>query len=260
MNKNQIIKELSNLKKQDGLKSLLPQNLPQFLLNELCDLSDQIGGNLYCDNADVFHSYVTWFLYGRELDIIPNSIMIKKFQIISIALKAEKVRREGVILMKDWPLPTIDNLFDEKGIDFYFHNKNPKIRSSNNPLGILDDPFLNKNHRLPNMIDSFSKDLMTYFNAIEDHNGGLSINDFINVAVYFAIDIIIEYRDNSQSFVPVSIIKDTKTQVISALKDMFEIPHEQLCIDEIQSTIDRKIWETNIESETHEFLARIRNF
>lgn len=260
MDKNQIIKELSSLKKQGDLQSLLPQNLPQFLLNVLCDLSDQIGGNLYCDNADVFHIYVTWFLYGRKLDIIPNSIMIKKFQIISIALKAEKARREGVILMKDWPLPTIDDLFEEKGVDFYFYNKNPNTISSNNPLGILDDPFLNKNHRLPNMIDSFSKDLMTYFKALEDHNGGLSVNDLINVAVYFAIDIMIEYRDNAQNLVPVSIIKDVKSQVISALKNIFDIPNEQHCIDEIQSHIDRKIWETNIESETHEFLARIRNF
>lgn len=260
MNKDQILSDLSDLKEQGDLQSLLPQNLPQYLLDALCELSDLIGGNLYCDDADVFHIYVTWFLYGRKLDVIPNSIMSKKFQILSVALKAEKARREGIIKMKDWPLPTIDDLFNEKSIDFYFYKNHLDTKSKQNPLGIIDDPFLNENHRLPNMVDSFANDMKEYFRTIQDHNDGLSDSDLIYVSVYFAIDILLEYRDNAQNMVPVSIIKDTKSQVLGALNNIFEIPDERQYTDKIQELIDRKIWEPNIEFETRDFLSRIRNY
>ena len=260
MNKEQLLDILEQLKIQGGLEALLPQNIPNEIFNELYEVSKEIPGDIYGESSDIFRIYTTWFLHGRKLNMILPSVMIKKIQILFLALSAEKLRREKRTNMKPWPLPDIDNLFDDRDVNFYFYQISPKIVSSSNPLRIVDDPNLNKHHRLSNLVSSFEKGLMAYFEAYKNMRGEVTVDEFIKVIVYYTIDLLIEYRDNAGNMLPTSIIEDTKHQIISALKNNFEVFNQQQKIDKIYTQIDKKIYEANIVTETENYLRNLRNY
>lgn len=259
MNRDQLMDVLDNLNSEGGLEALLPQNLPSDFLNELCEVSKDIAGDLYGDMADVFRSYAYKFLFGKGW-ILP-SVWDKKIQLLSLALSAEKLRRKGNVRMKPWQLPNVENLFDDKNVDYYFYNDNldiPKTSHSSNPLRIIDDPHLNKTHRLPNLVNTFEKDVMAYFNVFENNRGGITEDEFIKVIVYYIIDLLIEYRDKAGNILPLSIIEDTKNQVLIALKNHFEIFNQQPVVNKLFTQIDNKIYEEHIVPEAQNYLRRIR--
>jgi len=112
---------LGKLHSEGGLNALLPQNLTSDILNELCEISEEFHKDPYCERSEILAAITCWFLYGRKYEMILPSLMYQKNLILARALTAEKIRRTGLFEMRPWPLPDIDNLFDEKDNSFYFY-------------------------------------------------------------------------------------------------------------------------------------------
>ncbi len=260
MEKENILEILTNLKVKGGLVALLPQNLPYGLLTELYEMVRSIPENPKGDASDMLEIITYWFLYGRKMRMIAPSIMAQKVKILSLAITAEKFRRDGNRSMKEWPLPDIDNLFDDKGVNFYFYQDTTGILPEPNPLRIIDNPHLNTHHRLPDMINRYAKDLYAYYEAYNDMKGRVTLEEFISVIVYYTLDLLIEYKNNAGNILPQSIIADTKQQVISALQSNSDAFNNEEVINNIISQIDQRLFEPNIVHETEKFLQRIRDF
>lgn len=129
-----------------------------------------------------------------------------------------------------------------------------------NPLRITDDPFLNKTHRLPNCEEMFEKDISAYFNVIAEKRGSVGMGEFLTVMTYFTIDLLIDYRDNAQNTLPISIVEDMKAQIMNVLKRNYEDFNKPEIIAEFLSLLDKKMLEPNIVSETHNYLSRVRQY
>lgn len=129
-----------------------------------------------------------------------------------------------------------------------------------NPLQITDDPYLNKTHRLPYCEEVFEKDIRAYFNVIAERRGSVGIEEFISVMTYFTIDLLIEYRDNAQNILPISIVEDMKAQILNVLKRNYDAFNRPEIVDEFQALIDKKLYEPNIVSETQHYLSRVRQY
>ncbi len=261
MDKYQLIEHLENLMTKGGLEALLPQNLSAESLHELCKVREKVVEEPHSDKVDVFESIGFWFLYGKKLRLILPSVMQVKVQTLMLALFAEKCRREGNPNLKHWPLPNVDNLFDDKDVNFYFYKSYQTkfiTTKESNPLRIIDDPYLNKFHKLPNLVDDFASDLNSYYNVCKEKKGFVTLDELIKIIVYLAIDNLIEYSETGDKILPLSIIEDTKNQIISAAQGLFEEFHQQTEIDKISSQIDMKIYEDNIVAETQKYLQRLR--
>lgn len=129
---------------------------------------------------------------------------------------------------------------------------------SSNPLNIVDDPQLNRVHKLPNLKEGFANDLMVYFQELQEQTGGVTIDQFITLTVYYSIDLLIEYRDKALNTLPSSIIDDVKKQVLEAAQTNFDVFNQQGVIDRMFSQIDNKIWESNIVTETHNYMRKLQ--
>ena len=132
--------------------------------------------------------------------------------------------------------------------------------TSSNPLNIVNDPQLNRIHKLPNLTEGFANDLMSYFGVLQEQNGGVTIDQFISLTVYYSIDLLIEYRDKALNTLPASIIEDVKRQVLEAAQTNFDVFNRQDVIDRMFAQVDKKIWEANIVSETHSYMRRIQPY
>ncbi len=130
--------------------------------------------------------------------------------------------------------------------------------NSSNPLNIVDDPQLNRMHKLPNLVAGFANDLMIYYRALDDRHGSVTIDQFISLTVYYSIDLLIEYRDKALNTLPSSIIEDVKRQVLEAAQTNFDVFNKQDIINKMFSQIDKKIWENNIVSETHNYMRQLQ--
>jgi tetratricopeptide (TPR) repeat protein len=130
--------------------------------------------------------------------------------------------------------------------------------NSSNPLNIDDDPQLNRMHKLPNLVAGFANDLMIYYRALDDQHGSVTIDQFISLTVYYSIDLLIEYRDKALNTLPSSIIEDVKRQVLEAAQTNFDVFNKQDIINKMFSQIDKKIWENNIVSETHNYMRQLQ--
>jgi hypothetical protein len=129
---------------------------------------------------------------------------------------------------------------------------------NSNPLNIVDDPELNRIHRLPNLVEGFSNDLRIYLEFLQEKNGEekVTVNKFGTVVIYYAVDLLIEYRNKSLNILPVSIIEDVKTQVLEAAQKNWDVFRQPSIIRDITNLIDKKIWENGIISETHNYLRQ----
>lgn len=137
-------------------------------------------------------------------------------------------------------------------------NGSSQKTTSSNPLNIVNDPQLNRIHKLPNLVDGFANDLMVYFGVLQEQNGGVTIDQFITLTVYYSIDLLIEYRDKALNTLPSSIIDDVKRQVLEAAQTNFDVFNQQDVINRMFSQIDKKIWEANIVAETHNYMQKIQ--
>jgi tetratricopeptide (TPR) repeat protein len=133
-----------------------------------------------------------------------------------------------------------------------------KKSHSSNPLNIVDDPQLNKMHKLPNLVEGFANDLMIYYSALDERYGNVTIDQFISLVVYYSIDLLIEYRDKALNTLPSSIIGDVKGQVLEAAQQNFDAFIKQEIINKMFSQIDKKIWESNIVSETQNYMRQLQ--
>lgn len=133
---------------------------------------------------------------------------------------------------------------------------NSKKSHSANPLNIIDDPQLNRMHKLPNLVSSFENDLRIDFEMLEDRYGNVTIEQFLTLTVYYAIDLLINYHDNALNTLPASIIKAVKQQVLQAAQLIFDAFSKQDIINRMFSQIDNKIWESNIVAETHNYMRQ----
>lgn len=129
-----------------------------------------------------------------------------------------------------------------------------------NPLRITDDPFLNRTHRLPNCEETFEKDISAYFHVIAERKGAVGLDTFMTVMAYFTIDLLIDYRDNAQNTLPISIVEDMKAQIINVLQRNYDAFNKPEIIAEFLSILDKKMYEPNIVSETHSYLDRVRQY
>lgn len=128
-----------------------------------------------------------------------------------------------------------------------------------NPLNIIDDAQLNRLHRLPNLVASFANDLSANFQILQDNSfTDLTIEDAVELTVYYAIDLLIEYRDKAMNTLPSSIIEDVKNQVLQAAQNCFDVFNKQEVQTIMLSQIDKKIWDENIANETHQYMAQFQ--
>ena len=72
------------------------------------------------------------------------------------------------------------------------------MERTSNPLQIIDNQDLNSKHGLPEaFIALYQNDLMIYFDGMKKFDKHLTIVDFLNLAIYYSIDLLIEYKNKS---------------------------------------------------------------
>lgn len=145
----------------------------------------------------------------------------------------------------------------DRGVDIEYQKEEVEEKIKINPLNIVDDPQLNNQHRLKNLIPSFENDLVVSFQSLEEIKTNVTIGDFVSLIVYYSIDLLIEYYDKA-NVLPKSIIDDIKSQIMQAAENTFDVFKDEEIRSDIFSQIDRKIWEEDIVEETHQYMKELK--
>lgn len=159
------------------------------------------------------------------------------------------------INMKDAEVEKCTLHMYDRGVDIEYEKQ---VEEKINPLNISDDPLLNKQHRLNNLIPSFENDLVISFQSIEKIKSNVTIGDFVSLIVYYSIDLMIEYYDKA-TVLPKSIINDIKSQIMQAAENTFDVFKDEEIRNDIFFQIDKKIWEENIVAETHQYMHELKS-
>ncbi|AEE51129.1 tetratricopeptide repeat protein [Haliscomenobacter hydrossis] len=125
-----------------------------------------------------------------------------------------------------------------------------------NPLNIVDDPEMNRMHKLPNLIEDFANDIYNNYLIMAEQQGIMSLDQLIKLIAYYSIDLLIEYRNTPINILPSSIVENVKLQVLQAAQINFDIFNKPEVKNMLFDMIDKKIWDEDIVQETHSYMLR----
>lgn len=141
-----------------------------------------------------------------------------------------------------------------KQFGFYFNDAPPK------GLNIVDSFLMNSIHEIPNLTDSFINDLKgNQSKLIRKLNRNLEVNEIVELISNYACELLIEYHTKADGVLPVSIIKQVKSQLTVASYFVFSIedPVLQILVDLL---IDSQIRDPLVIENTSTYFAKLNNF
>jgi hypothetical protein len=133
------------------------------------------------------------------------------------------------------------------------------MERTSNPLQIIDNSDLNSKHGLPEaFIALYQNDLMIYFDVMKKNDKHLTIVDFLNLAIYYSIDLLIEYKNKSSNILPQSVINDVTNHVLKASQNIFPSFMTPIAADYFTKKLKFKIYQDNIIEETEAYMKKIQ--
>ena len=120
---NHPLNKLLTLIKKNGIKCLLPQNLPDDLLHRMLLEADALDN----DETDklpsstllmaILHLESKTKLTEKNIEIkIAPEKLVDYFSFYITSLRLEDMRRKEIIIISEDTLPTLDNIFDKNRI------------------------------------------------------------------------------------------------------------------------------------------------
>jgi hypothetical protein len=133
------------------------------------------------------------------------------------------------------------------------------MERTSNPLKIIDNPEINAKHGLPEaFIILYQNDLILYFENMKIFDKNLTIVDFLNLAIYYSIDLLIEYKNKSSNTLPQSVINDVTNHVLKATQNIFPSFMTPDAVFYYKNKLKLRIWQDNIIEETEAYMNNIQ--
>ena len=105
------------------------------------------------------------------------------------------------------------------------------------------------------MIDKINYEIDICYYRFQQIYGMVSVTDLYKIFMYYAIDMMIFYKNNANNILPKSIVIDIINQVMTVAKLVSSDFREEERVNRFMNEINNKIYEKNIITETSLFMA-----
>lgn len=127
-----------------------------------------------------------------------------------------------------------------------------------NPLNIVDEEDLNRQHIVPNLVTLYKDDIGANLYRLQTLNNGLIPDEVTELLIYQTIDNLLEYRDKSLGVLPLTVVSQISRQIIKAFREVYiDGGYMQQIIDDFESGLMIRIWEEGIVEKTKKFIEKL---
>jgi len=127
-----------------------------------------------------------------------------------------------------------------------------------NPLSIVVDDELNRDHILKDLVYLYERDIVTNLSRLQTINNGLIPEDVTELLIFQTIDNLIEYRNKSLGALPNGVIPQLKQQIIKAFSSVYiDRGYMSQIIENYESELMLAIWEFGIEEKTLNYMEKL---
>ncbi|MCW3107823.1 MAG: Tetratricopeptide 1 repeat-containing protein [Segetibacter sp.] len=167
-------------------------------------------------------------------------------------------QKESISLLKE--VATLGHVQARQILDHLEYLNNLTKKFPVNPLSIVDNDDVNRKHRLQDLVKLYEKDIVTNLSRLQTLNNGLIPDEVTELLIFQTIDNLIEYKNKSLSFLPMTVISQLKVQIEQAFINVYvDRGHMKQIVEDYKSDLMTSIWEPNINEKTLEFMEKLDN-
>lgn len=161
-----------------------------------------------------------------------------------------------------------EKLFKKKAepeitVNFGKTNNSDSTNVKHNELNIIENTDPNNQIKLPNYVSAFFQSIEAMHKMLSEMKDFVTDKDLTDIYVYFAIDLLLEFKYKANNVLPKSIVDDVRQQTHQAAK-MFSVCGVTLNPDKVNNDFlkrfDELIWSKNVIEETKNYMSKFDNY